>query len=100
MLVIDPDECIDCTLCAPRCLVDAVVPGEGAEGQKYFLELSRDRLVSSERKAPPPDADDRGGREGTHALPALGMWWRVRFQHSNDGKWYAASGSAVGISRR
>jgi ferredoxin len=25
MLVIDPDECIDCTLCVPECPVEAIV---------------------------------------------------------------------------
>ena len=35
MLVIDPEECIDCTLCEPECPVDAIVsedeipPGPG-----------------------------------------------------------------------
>jgi ferredoxin len=29
MLVIDPGECIDCTLCEPVCPVNAITPGEG-----------------------------------------------------------------------
>ena len=29
MLVIDPIECIDCTLCEPVCPVDAITPAEG-----------------------------------------------------------------------
>ena len=40
MLVIDPDECIDCTLCEPECPVDAIVADdEIPEGQENFLQL-------------------------------------------------------------
>jgi len=28
MLVIDPDECIDCAVCIPECPVNAIVPEE------------------------------------------------------------------------
>jgi ferredoxin len=40
-LVIDPDECIDCTLCVAECPVDAIYPeDEVPEGQKHFIELN------------------------------------------------------------
>ncbi len=73
MLVIDPDECIDCTLCEPQCPVDAIVPEEEIpEGQEQFLqlnaELSRDWPVLSERKDPPPDAGDWDDKKGKRAL--------------------------------
>lgn len=32
MLVIDPDECIDCTLCEPECPAEAIVSGDDLEG--------------------------------------------------------------------
>ena len=63
MLVIDPEECIDCTLCEPECPVEAIYSDdELPEDQKQFLalneELSRDWPVIAEMKDPPPDADD------------------------------------------
>lgn len=40
-LVIDPDECIDCTLCVAECPVDAIYPeDEVPESQKHFVELN------------------------------------------------------------
>ena len=41
MLVIDPEECIDCTLCEPECPVEAIYSeDEIPEGQEKFLELN------------------------------------------------------------
>jgi len=35
MLVIDPDECIDCAVCIPECPVNAIIPEEDlSEEQK------------------------------------------------------------------
>ncbi|MFN7094222.1 MAG: ferredoxin FdxA [Burkholderiales bacterium] len=40
-LVIDPDECIDCTLCVAECPVNAIYPeDEVPEEQKHFIELN------------------------------------------------------------
>ena len=63
MLVIDPDECIDCTLCEPECPVEAIYSeDELPAGQEKFLELnaelSREWPVITEMKEPPEDADD------------------------------------------
>ena len=41
MLVIHPDRCIDCGLCAPKCPADAIEPGT-APGLKKWLKLNRD----------------------------------------------------------
>ena len=62
-LVIDPDECIDCTLCEPECPVEAIYSeDELPAGQEQFLELnaelSREWPVITEMKDPPEDADD------------------------------------------
>jgi len=41
MLVINPDECIDCALCEPECPVDAIVSeDEIPENQDKFLEIN------------------------------------------------------------
>jgi len=60
MLVIDPDECIDCTLCEPECPVEAIYSeDEIPAGQEQYLqlneELSRDWPVITEMKDPPED---------------------------------------------
>ncbi len=63
MLVIDPDECIDCTLCEPECPVDAILSDDDvSEDQQKFIELnselSKEWPVISEMVDAPADADD------------------------------------------
>ncbi len=65
-LVIDPDECIDCTLCEPECPIDAIVSeDEMPEGQAHFLklneELSQIWPVITVSKPAPDDAADWEG---------------------------------------
>ena len=72
-LVIDPEECIDCTLCEPECPAEAIYSeDELPEGQEGMLELntelSRIWPVITEAVEPPPDADDWNGKEGKLAL--------------------------------
>jgi ferredoxin len=62
-LVIDPEECIDCTLCEPECPVEAIYSeDELHEGQEKFLqineELSAQWPVITEMKDAPADADE------------------------------------------
>ena len=41
MLVIDPGECIDCSLCEPACPVSAITPAEGvAPEDRPFIEIN------------------------------------------------------------
>jgi ferredoxin len=61
--VIDPEECIDCTLCEPECPVEAIYSeDELPEGQEKFIEinveLSEQWPVITEMKDPPEDADE------------------------------------------
>ncbi|MBL1293957.1 MAG: ferredoxin family protein [Thiotrichales bacterium] len=72
-LVIDPDECIDCTLCEPECPVDAIVSEDDLpEDQAHFLELNADLAkdwpVITEMIDSPEDADEWDGKEGKLAL--------------------------------
>ncbi len=62
-LVIDPEECIDCSLCEPECPVDAIYAEDDVpQGQEQFLELnaelSKQWPVLTEKKPAPPDAAD------------------------------------------
>ncbi len=68
-LVIDPDECIDCTLCEPECPIEAIKSEDDlAEGEEKFLELnaelSREWPVINEAKEPLEGADDWKDKEG------------------------------------
>ena len=68
-LVIDPDECIDCTLCEPECPAEAIFSEEELPaGQEQFVqinaELAKKWPVITERGEPPADADEWKGVEG------------------------------------
>ena len=39
MLVIKPDECIDCGVCEPECPIDAIVP-DTESGNEKWLEIN------------------------------------------------------------
>lgn len=41
MLVINPDECIDCGVCEPECPIEAILPDTDPEAEKW-LELNRE----------------------------------------------------------
>ena len=65
-LVIDPDECIDCTLCEPECPAEAIVSEDDLPAdQHHFLalnaELSQEWPVITEQRDPPADAEDWDG---------------------------------------
>ena len=60
MLVIHPDECIDCGVCEPECPVDAIKP-DTEPGAEKWLDLNRQYSAvwpNITRKKPAPlDAD-------------------------------------------
>ncbi len=62
-LVIDPEECIDCTLCEPECPVEAIYPEDDIpDGQEAYLELNAELSllwpVITQQKDPPADAEE------------------------------------------
>lgn len=61
MLVINPDECIDCGVCEPECPIEAIIPDTEGEADKW-LELNREFSekwpVITQIKPSPPDADE------------------------------------------
>jgi ferredoxin len=67
MLVIHPDECIDCALCEPECPADAIFSeDELPDDQQQFLplnlELSEVWPNITEKKDAPADAEEWDGK--------------------------------------
>ena len=61
ILVIDPEECIDCGACEPECPVEAIyseeeIPDGQGDFKKLNAELAKKWPVISEKKEPPADA--------------------------------------------
>ena len=68
-LVIDPDECIDCTLCEPECPINAIFDeSDLPAGQEQFLELNAELArtwpVITQMKDALPDADEWKDKPG------------------------------------
>jgi ferredoxin len=68
MLVISPDECIDCGVCEPECPANAIFPDSATEATGEWLELNKiyaglwPNLTHKEQ--PPADAEAWNGIEG------------------------------------
>ena len=63
MLVIDPDECIDCALCEPECPINAILAEDDLnENDKKYLDLNAKLAKKwpeiSEQKEAPEDAKE------------------------------------------
>ena len=67
MLVIHPDECIDCGVCEPECPADAIRPDTEPDMEKW-VEFNRKYSmlwpVIITKKDPLPDAEERDGETG------------------------------------
>lgn len=78
MLVIHPDECIDCALCEPECPVDAIKSEDDlTDENKHFLELNGELAEKWPNiniiKSAPEDADD--WKDKQDKLPLLEKEW-------------------------
>lgn len=67
-LVIDPEECIDCTLCEPECPAEAIYAEDDVPaGQEPYIELNAELAkvwpVITEQQEPLPDAAEWDGKE-------------------------------------
>nr|WP_254172884.1 ferredoxin family protein [Planktothrix pseudagardhii] len=64
MLVINPDECIDCGVCEAECPAEAIIP-DTYQGAERWLEINREyaeKWPNLTRKKPaPPDAEQYKG---------------------------------------
>ena len=68
MLVINPDECIDCGVCVPECPVDAIIPdAEAGNYSQNLLEINTKYSLIwpniTIKKEAPADAADWDGVE-------------------------------------
>lgn len=68
-LVINPEECIDCTLCEPECPAEAICAEDDLpEDQEHFLALNAELCKSwptiTEVKSPLEGADEWNGKQG------------------------------------
>ncbi len=66
-LVIDPEECIDCTLCVPECPIDAIyaeddVPDNMTDYIELNAELAKEWPVITQKIEALPDAADWDGK--------------------------------------
>ena len=64
MLVINPDECIDCGVCEPECPAEAILP-DTEDGMEKWASFNRDYAVQwpnlTRKLDAPPDADEWKG---------------------------------------
>ena len=67
MLVIDPDECIDCGVCEAECPAEAILPDSDPRAEAW-IELNREYSAQwpniTRQEAPPSDADSFKGVAG------------------------------------
>jgi ferredoxin len=68
MLVIHPDECIDCGVCVPECPAEAIFADTDPAATQFWLDLNRTysenwpNIIA--KKPPLPYADAENGRPG------------------------------------
>tara|TARA_B100000965_G_C19597494_1_gene760936 strand:+ start:531 stop:776 length:246 start_codon:yes stop_codon:yes gene_type:complete len=64
MLVINPDECIDCGVCEPECPAEAILPDSTGD-LDFWVDFNRKWSEQwpniSEKKDPPEDAEQWQG---------------------------------------
>lgn len=65
-LVINPDECIDCSLCVPACPAEAIYPDDEVPlEQQEFIELNKSLSQQwpniDQMKSPLPEAEQWNG---------------------------------------
>ena len=87
MLVIDPDECIDCAVCIPECPADAIFAEEDTPAdQLHFIKLNADLAFAkgwtsiTKRKAAMPIATKppRTTLDANHCVGVPSLWETLR----------------------
>jgi ferredoxin len=75
-LVIDPDECIDCTLCEPECPINAIYPEDDVPaGQEGYVALNKELamawpVITVRRKPCPMRRNGKGKQTSCHCWSA------------------------------
>ena len=76
MLVIKPDECIDCGVCEPECPVDAIV-ADTEDGNEKWLEINKKYSEIwpniAVKKDPPEDSDKFKDEKCSIVMCPLGL---------------------------
>ncbi len=72
-LAIDPDECIDCTLCVPECPAEAIfaeddVPADQQEYIELNARLAKMWPTITAKKEPLPEADKYNGMQDKRSM--------------------------------
>ena len=72
MLVINPDECIDCGVCEPECPIEAIIPDTDSRAEQW-LELNREYStgpwpVLTRKKDALPEAEEYKDKADKMAL--------------------------------
>ena len=71
MLVIHPDECIDCGVCEPECPIDAIRPDTDS-GLEFWIGLNREYAEKwpniTSKKDPLPESKEYEGKEDKDKL--------------------------------
>lgn len=67
MLVINPDECIDCGVCEPECPIEAILPDSDPRAERW-LEVNREYSEKwpniTIKKDAMPEAEEMKGESG------------------------------------
>lgn len=68
MLVINPDECIDCGVCEPECPVEAIKPASEEDLQWSEINAQYSKVWNniSQKKDPLPKADDHKSEQNKY----------------------------------
>ena len=69
MLVIHPDECIDCGVCEPECPTEAILPDSDDQAEKWVdlnAEQSNIWPNITRKGTPPADGEQFDGEEGKY----------------------------------
>lgn len=76
MLVIHPDQCIDCGVCEPECPINAIIPDTAPDAERW-VQINRDYAqiwpIITQKGTPPVDADqwkDIPNKFAAHFNPA------------------------------
>ena len=87
VLVIHPDECIDCGVCVPECPVDAIKPDTEPDLEKW-LELNREFARSGRTSRPKRTCPRTPGLTGTRPGNSISTFRLSRVRATEHVHWH------------